>query len=269
MANTPNGSFELTVNDINDDPVCSNGSGSVTQGTPANLDVSGSFSDPDNDTLSFSATGFPAGSSLSLGVTGTITGTPTNDDVLASPINLMITANDGRQGTVTCTYTLTVNDINDDPVCSNGSGSVTQGTPANLDISGSFSDPDNDTLSFSATGFPAGSSLSLGVTGTIIGTPTNDDVLASPISLMITANDGRQGTVTCTYTLTVNDINDDPVCSNGSGSVTQGTPANLDVSGSFSDPDNDTLSFSATRLSCRFVTLSWRYRNNHWYTDQR
>ena len=57
----------------------------TTYTPPFNLNVAGFFTDADGDAITFSATGFPAGSGLSISAAGVISGTPTQAAVSASP----------------------------------------------------------------------------------------------------------------------------------------------------------------------------------------
>lgn len=72
---------------------------------PFSLDVSGVFSDPDDDPLTVSAAGLPVGFALSGGL---VTGTATAADVVGSPYTVLLTADDGRGGLVQDTFVLTI-----------------------------------------------------------------------------------------------------------------------------------------------------------------
>jgi surface protein with Ig-like domain/uncharacterized protein DUF11/VCBS repeat protein len=67
------------------------------------------------------------------------------------------------------------------------------GVAFSVDVRPAFSDADGDVLAFSATGLPPNLPLNGGV---IAGTPTLLDSLSSPLTVAVTANDGRGGTVT-------------------------------------------------------------------------
>lgn len=132
------------------------------------------------------------------------------------PATLTLTTNDlGNTGTGgalndTDVIALTLNPVNDTPVpvgtlanqSNNDAAAITPVT-----VTGFFSDPDGDTLTYTATGLPAGLSLHP-TTGVISGTigssasqggPTNNGIYA----VIVTANDGKGGTTTQTFTWTV------------------------------------------------------------------
>ena len=66
------------------------------------------------------------------------------------------------------------------------------GALISLDVSGAFTDPDGDTLTYSATGLPAGLSINA-TTGVISGTLAIDASVTSPYTINVTADDGEGG----------------------------------------------------------------------------
>ena len=150
-------------------------------------------SDGNSDPLTFSATGLPAG--LAISTSGLITGTPT----AAGTSSVTVTANDGRGGTGSATFSWTIAAANVAPVVTNpGSQSGTVGT-AITGLQIVASDGNSDPLTFSATGLPAG--LAISTSGLITGTPT----AAGTSSVTVTANDGRGGTGSATFSWTIVD----------------------------------------------------------------
>ena len=124
--------------------------------TPVTLTGSGGVGGP----YTFSATGLPTGLTMSTG--GTISGTPT----VSGPFNYTVTVKDsaGNTGTLNCSVTVSL-----PPTATCVSISAIQGvaiTPVTMTGSGGAGGP----YTFSATGLPAGLTISSG--GTISGTPT-------------------------------------------------------------------------------------------------
>ncbi|WEF10710.1 putative Ig domain-containing protein [Pectobacterium actinidiae] len=249
--------FALTVTNTNDAPVVSGAipPQSVTQDGGFSFTVpAGTFTDPDGDTLTLSATladGSPLPAWLSFNpATGTFSGTPGNGDV--GSLSIKLTANDGDTS-VSTTFALTVTNTNDAPVVSGTlpPQSVTQDGGFSFTVpAGTFTDPDGDTLTLSATlanGSPLPTWLSFNpATGTFSGTPGNADV--GSLSIKLTANDGDTS-VSTTFALTVTNTNDAPVVSGTlpPQSVAQDGGFSFTVpAGTFSDPDGDTLTLSAT-----------------------
>jgi large repetitive protein len=245
------GSFKLTVANTNDGPVVAIpiGDRSTAEDATFTLDVSSAFSDPDaGDTLTYAATGLPDGLAINSS-TGIISGTPTNTAVGANSIT--VTANDGKGGSVSTSFTLTVTNVNDAPILNVAIAdqAATEDIPFTYSVSSHFADIDQgDTLSFFAKGLPNGLTLD-SVTGLISGTPTNAAVGTHTISL--TASDSKGGTATDSFDLVVANTNDAPIVVNAIADRTaiEDVAFNLNVSANFSDPDlGDTLTYSATGL---------------------
>ncbi|GKW03197.1 hypothetical protein PEC301877_20110, partial [Pectobacterium carotovorum subsp. carotovorum] len=251
--------FSLTVTTVNEAPVVSGtiAAQSIAQGGNLNVTIpAGTFTDPDGDTLTLSAT-LADGTALPVWLsfnpaTGTFSGTPANGDV--GSLTIKITATDGSNASVSTTFGLTVTNVNDAPVVSGtiAAQSIAQGGNLNVTVpAGTFTDPDGDTLTLSATladGTALPSWLSFNpATGTFSGTPANGDV--GSLTIKVTATDGSNASVSTTFGLTVTNVNDAPVVSTPipPQSVAQGGGFNFTVpDGTFSDPDGDTLTLSAT-----------------------
>ncbi|MEQ9887765.1 putative Ig domain-containing protein [Pectobacterium zantedeschiae] len=252
-------SFGLTVTNVNDAPVVATPipPQSVAQDGGFNFTVpAGTFSDPDGDTLTLSATladGSPLPSWLRFDpAIGTFSGTPGNSDV--GTVVIRVTATDGSNTSVSTSFGLTVTNVNDVPVVATPipPQSVAQDGGFNFTVpTGTFSDPDGDTLTLSATltdGSPLPSWITFNpATGTFSGTPGNGDV--GTVVIRVTATDGSNTSVSTSFGLTVTNVNDAPVVATPipPQSVAQDGSFNFTVpAGTFSDPDGDTLTLSAT-----------------------
>ncbi len=160
---------------------------SGTAGTPFSYTITAS-----NNPASFSATGLPAGLSVTT-TTGVISGTPT----AAGTSSVALSATNAA-GTGTATLTLTINTAPPPPpavpsVRGSAAISGTVGTPFSYTIVAL-----NNPTSFNATGLP--SSLAINTaTGVISGTPTT----AGVYSLVLSATNAA-GTGTGNFTLTIN-----------------------------------------------------------------
>jgi plastocyanin len=197
-----------------------------------------------DDTLTFSITNKPAWAAFNT-TTGTLTGTPGNDDV-GTTAGIVITVTDAAHATAALpAFSLTVVNVNNPPTIG--------GTPAtSVNEGGSYnftpiaSDIDvGDTLTFSITNKPAWAAFNT-TTGTLTGTPGNDDVGATA-GIVITVTDAAHATAALpAFTLTVVNVNNPPTIG--------GTPAtSVNEGGSYnftpiaSDIDvGDILTFSIT-----------------------
>ena len=173
------------------------------------LDTSLAFDDPDGDILTYSATGLPVSLAIDP-ATGMVTGILTNDDVLASPLMIVVTADDGNGGTVADDFLITVNDVNDAPTFI--SPEVTDATEATLYVySAVAEDIDGDNVTITGGGL-AWLTLTDNGDGTadLRGTPAGSDVLAPPLNVTLNVSDGTE-TGEQTFTITVAAAVDAPV----------------------------------------------------------
>ncbi|HZF31141.1 MAG TPA: FG-GAP-like repeat-containing protein [Gammaproteobacteria bacterium] len=166
---------------------------------PFTLDLTTAITDPDGDALVFAASGLPASLPFDRGV---ISGTPAPADVQLSPFAVTVTANDGRGGTATAQFVLTVSA--DTPPAVVGQGipdqSVVENAQLSVDVAPLFSDADGDVLAFNAVGLPPGIQLAGSV---IAGTPAAGAGAGSPYQVTVTATDGRGGSVADTFVITI------------------------------------------------------------------
>jgi len=207
-----------------------------TQGQALTFAISAT--DPDGDTLSYSAIGLPAGLAINAS-TGVISGTPT----ALGNSSTTVTVQDGRGGVATASFTWAIlAPTNQPPVVVNPAAQTSvQGQALVLAVSAS--DPNNDALSYSATGLPAGLAISA-TTGVISGTPT---VLGSS-AVVVTVQDGKGGSATAGFNWTVQSPANLPptVAAPAAQTSTQGQAATLAIVAT--DPNGDTLVYSATGL---------------------
>ncbi|MBC3839495.1 hypothetical protein GXW82_02560 [Streptacidiphilus sp. 4-A2] len=168
------------------------GTRTATVGTPDSVQLNGTDS-ASGQTLTYSATGLPAGMSISS--SGLISGTPTTPGTAG-----VVTATDTTGATGSAAFSFEVDPAGGADVVTvtdPGSQTGTVGTAASLQISGTDSAP-GQSLAYSATGLPPG--LAIGsASGLISGTPTT----AGSYSVKVTADDttGASGSTQFTWTV--------------------------------------------------------------------
>ncbi len=158
--------------------------------------------DPDGDTLTFSATGLPSGLAIN-SVTGTITGTLAYDS--AGPHTVVVTASDGMLSN-SRTFPWTVTNVNREPVVTAIAGQTTAENVA-VTLETGATDPDGDTVTFTAAGLPNGLTINA-ATGVITGTLTYTSAGTHPVT--VTATDPGLATGSQTFTWTVTNVNQLP-----------------------------------------------------------
>jgi hypothetical protein len=164
-----------------------------TVGTAVSLQITATDS-ASGQTLTYSATGLPAGLSINSS-TGLISGTPTT----AGSSSVTVTAKDTTGATGSASFTWTINSTtgNTVTVTNPGNQTGTVGTAVSLQITATDS-ASGQTLTYSATGLPAGLSINSS-TGLISGTPTT----AASSSVTVTAEDTTGATGSASFTWTI------------------------------------------------------------------
>ncbi len=211
---------------------------------------------PQFDTLTFTASGVPAWLSLDP-ATGIFSGTPANGDVTSVPISITVRATDAFSQFVEDTFTLVVVNVNDAPTVANllVDQTTAQGTLLTYQFAAnSFADVDivyGDSLTYSASGNPTWFAFTPG-TRTFSGTPGALDV-GGPYNIVVRATDSQGAFVEDTFTLTVTNINDNPVLSAplADQNATEDVVFSYAAGASFSDVDvplYDTLTYSVSAI---------------------
>ena len=222
---------------------------SVNPGDSVDIDVAASFSDPDADPLTFAQRGMPPW----LALTGNrITGVAP-DDAAGSTFSFTVIATDAGGASTEGTLSVTVTAVNRAPQVARPIEPDPQhafvGEPFAFDVAEFFTDPDDDTLTFTATGLP--NTLAIAANGRITGTPTADDAARSPFMVTVRAADPATAAVSDAFTLVVETRNAPPVLERALPDpqrVTAGESYRFDAGAFFADPDGDALLFSAGGL---------------------
>ena len=214
------------------------------------LDVSGNFSDPDGDTLTYSASGLPAGLSIDAN-TGIISGTLDHSASQSGPYSVTITANDGHGGTVTDTFNWAV--ANPAPTAANDSTSTAEDTQVSGNVLSNDSDPDGDPLSVTqfvvgGTTYNAGETanltegaLTINSDGSYTFNPAANYNGTVPTATY-TVSDGEGGTATANLVITVTPQNDAPVAQNSDVTGTEDTTYTFSVADfHYDDVEGDAL----------------------------
>ena len=224
----------------------------IAGGSVVRVDVANNFQDPDNNTLTYTASSDDT-NVATVSVSGSlVTITPEG----AGDTSVTVTASDGKL-TATQSISVSVAAPNRAPVAVGSISSYTLiagGSVVRVDVSGNFSDPDDDTLTYTASSDDTNVATA-SVSGSLV-TITPEG--AGNTTVTVTASDGKL-TATQSISVSVAAPNRAPVAVGSISSYTLiagGSVVRVDVSGNFEDPDNNILSYSASSDNTGVVSVS-------------
>ncbi len=222
----------------------------VSAGDAKVVDVSAHFSDPNGDALTYEAESSRE-AAATVKVSGseiTVTGVSPGESLVT------VTARDTHDATVSQKFTVTVGPANDPPVIESAIPALTveAGTTAVVEVSGRFSDPDKDALTYEAESLDDAVATA---------TASGSEVRVTGVSrgesrVTVTALDGRGGSVSQDFAVTVPNRAPEAVGSLGRRTVGQGGLVWIGVSHGFRDPDGDSLTYQASSSDEGVVTAS-------------
>lgn len=253
----------ITITDANDSPSFLDApySVQVNENDISVLDFSVNASDPDNDTLHFTLSGSRSSHFTIHSLTGLVTLTQSLNFEDAAIYVLTVTISDGEGGVNVTTLTVEVIDQNDSPSFSNTP--LSAAIDENIDIgtqvvlASALDEDENSTLTYALSGANS-SDFAISITGIISTAGEINFESCSLYSLTISVSDGTT-TVTTPLTVTVNDMNDPPMFSNASYSLTVNEGVSSSVSilqVSASDQDNDTIVYSFVGITSSDFTVN-------------
>ena len=222
-------------------------------GATLEVDVSGAFSDPDGDALTYAVSSSAPGVATvqALGRRVTLTG------VGEGTAAIRVTAADPGGLSASQTFAVTVARGNRPPEAVGILSAVRlpePGATLEVDVSGAFSDPDGDALTYavssSAPGVATVQALGRRVTLTGVGEGT--------AAIRVTAADPGGLSASQTFAVTVARGNRPPEAVGILSAVRlpePGATLEVDVSGAFSDPDGDALTYAAVSSAPGVATV--------------
>ena len=231
-------------------------------GATASLAVAQAFIDPNGDPLTFTTTGLPPGLAIDP-ATGAITGTIDLRASAAGPYSVTVTATDDKGASASEAFAWVVAD--DPPVASSPGTAIALGIVPDgtnippFDTAPAFADPNGLPLTYGATGLPAGLAINP-ETGVVTGTVDHDASTSAPFisgtgvtqeglyTVIVTASDGQGGAASQGFTIGTS--NQAPVVGTRTPDQrsSDGDMVSIDAAQAFSDPNGDSLTFTAAGL---------------------
>ncbi len=231
----------ITVTGVNDAPSFQLSERSLDTSTGEPIQFVTTASDVDGDQLTYAVTSTTNGT-LTAGAGGTFTYTP--NPGFTGTDTFSVQASDGKGGTATQNFSVTVAALNSIPVIAQTGIQLLTATNIPKVFSVSATDPDGDTLTYSAVD-PAHGSVSGGTNGQFTYTP--DLGFSGSDSILVTVADGKGGSATQTYTVTVTETptNTPPVIASTDVNFVTKVNTAKGFTVSASDADGDGLTYAA------------------------
>jgi|GEM_PF-4547766 len=230
---TGSASFTWTVADTTTPTLTNPGHQLNQAGSSISLTIASA--DADNDALRFTATGLPTG--LSINSTGLISGTINGN--VSGTSTVTVTASDGsNQASVS--FSWQVASLSPPVLTNPGTQNNAEADAVSLPLAAS--DPNGLTISYAASGLPAGLSID-GNTGIISGTISYGaaQVNGGRYSVTATVTDQVGASASQTFSWTIAHTNRPPVATNESITATADNALVFTLTAS--DPDNDPLTY--------------------------
>lgn len=241
-ATDPDGEFVRTtfvVNVVNDAPVTSTpiSLDLAHRGDSDTVDLNNIFTDADGDRLTFTAS--VADESVAVASIDSAN-VLTVEGVGVGNTRVTVEAIDEFGLSATSSFSLKI--VNQAPVLemSIADQRIFRGEDIEIDLTDFFSDPDNDSLTFSASS-TSGRTATATVSGSVL---TITGFSLGLVTVTVNATDDYQGTVRETFQVTVENRNPQTIAEIEDQTTHRGLAMMLDLTTVFSDPDGDALTYS-------------------------
>ena len=217
------------------------------------VDVSGAFTDPDNDALTFTAASSDETVATVAVANSVVTVTPRS----GGATTVTVTATDGSGSSATQEFDATV--ANRSPAAAGTLAALSlraEDGDRTVDVSGAFTDPDNDDLTYVATSSDE-TVATVAVADSVV---TVTPLSRGTTTVTVTATDVENGSATQTFEVTVANRPPELVGRLAALSLrVEDGDETVDVSGAFTDPDNGRSHVSPPGHRTR-RRRRWRYR---------
>ncbi|MDT4955327.1 MAG: hypothetical protein QOJ02_3465 [Acidobacteriota bacterium] len=234
-----NGTVNITVTSVNDNPNAVNDSAITDEDTPVTIDVIANDTDEDGGTPALDSVGNSTNGSVSVA----------NGKAVFSPdLNFhgvggfSYVVRDGQGGTATGNVTVTINPVNDAPVANADSATTDEDTAVAIDARANDTDVDGDGLSITNATNGAHGTVAV-VNGSAVYTPAEN--YHGPDNFTYTVSDGHGGSAQGAVSVTVNSVNDNPVAVNDSATTAEDNAVTIDAVANDTDVDGDPLTLTS------------------------
>ena len=219
-----------------------------------NIGTSVAATDADNDTLTYTLGGDPDAAAFHIdSATGQLQTNAALDYETKSSYSVSVSVSDGKGGTDSIDVTITVTDVNDAPVFTDGTSTtraVAENTASgtNIGTAVAATDADKDTLTYTLGGTDAAAFRIVSTTGQLRTHAALNYETKNTYSVSVSVSDSKGGMDRITVTINVTNVNENraPVFTGGSGTtrtIVENTISGVNIGAAVSatDADNDSL----------------------------
>ncbi|MDE0426301.1 MAG: leucine-rich repeat domain-containing protein [Candidatus Poribacteria bacterium] len=254
--------LDITIPEVtNNAPVFTDGASttrSVAENTASGENIGSAIGATDvdsDDTLTYTLGGRDAGSFRIVSTSGQLQTRAALDYETKS--SYTVSVSDSNGGSDNIDITIDVTDAADAPVFTDGDSttrSIAENTASGQNISTpvTATDQDNDVLTYTLSGIDAASFRIVGTTGQLQTRTALDHETDDSYSVTVTASDDNGGSTDIAVTITVTDINDAPVFTDGASTaraIAENTAAGQNIGSAVAATDVDANTTLAYTLS--------------------
>lgn len=245
-ATDPNGltstqTVNVTVTAVNDVPTAAVATQSLTTNEDTTVTATFAVTDVDNDTLTYTVSTAAGHGTATIGANGAISYAPAAN--FNGTDTFVVTANDGKGGTVSQTINVTIAAVADAPVAdSDNTSALTVAEDGTGTVVIAYTDPDGDNVTATVVTGPAHGTLTPNADGSYTYKPAAN--YNGSDSIVYTVSDGTS-TTTVTVPITVTAVNDAPTFTAGATAtqiVDEDTASTVTLAAT--DVDGDTLTYT-------------------------
>ncbi|MDA0148970.1 Ig-like domain-containing protein [Vibrio sp. LaRot3] len=233
--------FDITVYNINHPPSAVDGQMQLTEDGQQTLDLKNLVQDNDSsDTLTFSIIEQPQSRKATVSITDQgIALYQTTDADFSGPDQFKYSVSDSVAEPVIANINVSVQNVNDAPIASNGQIKLDEGQSGTLDLIRLFSDADpNDSHHYQVTQPESGNAI-VTLQGSVVSYIPTDIEFSGDDRFTFTVTDNDNLSDSASIQVNVHNINDAPTARNGSISLDDTTSASIDLSSLVDDLDPD------------------------------
>ena len=264
----------ITVTDVDENvaPVFTDGDDTTREvaentGAGVNIGAPVAATDADEDTLEYTLGGTNADAFEIGSTTGQLRTKAPLDYETKDEYFVAITVDDDKGGSDEIEVAITITDVDENivPVFTDGDDTTREvaentGAGVNIGTSVAATDANNDTLTYTLGGDDAAAFDIGSTTGQLRTKAPLDYETKDEYSVTITVDDDNGGSDEIVVTINVTDVDENraPVAINTIAAQTLtvgGASVSVDVSGNFSDPDNDELTFTVSSNNASVATV--------------